>query len=302
MRSQLAFDLENQTANEEVDSRAIAKPFNSQLLKWIGNKQRVAPQIIGFFPERFGTYYEPFLGSGGVLGVLAPKKAEASDAFGPLIEIWQAVKDDPKKVKSWYSDRWKAFKSGKKIEEYERIKANYNKRPNGPDLLFLCRACYGGVVRFRKADGHMSTPCGVHDPISPESFSQRVDKWHLRIKGTNFRQADYAVAMSKAGRGDLIYCDPPYSFSQTILYRAQEFRIAELMEMIERTKKRSAYIALSIDGSKKSGNLLCDIPIPRGLFEREITVPVGRSMLRRFQLEGRSLEEEHVADRLLLTY
>jgi DNA adenine methylase len=41
--------------------------------------------------------------------------------------------------------------------------------------------------------------------------------------------------------------------------------------------------------------------MPNGLFEREMLVNVGRSMLKRFQMEGKSLEAEVVADRLLLT-
>jgi DNA adenine methylase len=65
---------------------------------------------------------------------------------------------------------------GSKVEVYEQIKASYNKSPNGADLLFLTRSCYGGVVRFRKADGYMSTPCGIHNPISPQSFARRVDE------------------------------------------------------------------------------------------------------------------------------
>ena len=72
--------------------------------------------------------------------------------------------------------------------------------------------------------------------------------------------------------------------------------------MIAKVKSRGIYVALSIDGSKKSGNMLCDVPIPRGLFEREIAIRVGRSMLKRFQMEGKSLEAEVVTDRLLLTY
>lgn len=302
MRTQLALELELDDYKHGVNARRAAKPFNSQLLKWIGNKQRVAQEIISFFPEHFGTYHEPFLGSGGVLGVLAPRQAEASDSFKPLIEIWQTLKENPKRLKSWYSARWNALKGKAKVEAYEEIKARYNAHANGADLLFLCRACYGGVVRFRKHDGYMSTPCGVHDPIPPGSFSERVDEWHSRVQGANFRQLDYGVAMSRARRGDLIYCDPPYSFSQPILYKAQQFSVADLMDMIARVRKRGVYVALSIDGSKKSGNMLCDVPIPQGLFEREIAVRVGRSMLKRFQMQGQSLEAEVVTDRLLLTY
>ncbi len=90
----------------EVDSTTGAMPFKTQLLKWIGNKQRFAHEIIAFFPERFGIYHEPFIGSGAVLGVLAPVRAEAADSFKPLIEIWQALACDPDIVKGWYRDRW----------------------------------------------------------------------------------------------------------------------------------------------------------------------------------------------------
>ena len=61
-------------------------------------------------------------------------------------------------------------------------------------------------------------------------------------------------------------------------------------------------VALSIDGTKKSGDRTCAIPLPPGLFEREVMIDLGRSMLRRFQMEGQSLEAEQVSDRLLLTW
>src|SRR5437867_1601869 len=110
------------------------------------------------------------------------------------------------------------MQEGHKVEQYEKIKAAYNAMPNGADLLFLCRSCYGGVVRFRKRDGYCSTPCGVHDPISPDSFAKRVDDWHRRTKGTKFMRADYREAMDRAKSGDVVYCDPPYTHSQAILY------------------------------------------------------------------------------------
>ena len=277
-------------------------PFTGQLLKWIGNKQRFAPEIIAFFPDGFHTYHEPFLGSGGVLGTLAPKRAFASDSFRPLIEIWQMLHDDPQGLKACYGERWRAFTRGDKVEQYEHLKARYNAHPNGPDLLFLSRACYGGVVRFRQADGYMSTPCGIHDPISPDAFARRVDAWHTRTAGAIFLRREYEASMDASEPGDLIYCDPPYTFTQSILYGAQSFSLPHLFTVIARCKARGVYVALSIDGTKRSGSLVCDIPIPNGLFEREVFVDCGRSMLRRFQMNGKSLEDEVVTDRLLLTY
>jgi DNA adenine methylase len=278
------------------------RPFRAQLLKWIGNKQRQADAIIRHFPRHFGTYFEPFLGSGGVLGVLAPERAIASDIFSPLMEIWQLLHDDKEQLKRHYSDRYGLLEAIGKEKCYERILASYNARPNGPDLLFLCRACYGGVVRFRKNDGYMSTPVGIHDSISPESFAHRVDLWHSRTQGTRFINADFAEVMSLAEEGDLIYCDPPYLDSQTILYGAQSFSVHRLFEAIADCKQHGVYVALSIDGTKYSGRRLCDVPVPESLFEREVFLTLGRSMLKRFQMNGRTLEQHEVTDRLLLTY
>jgi DNA adenine methylase len=273
-----------------------------QLLKWIGNKQRMAREIAQHLPEQFGSYYEPFLGGGAVLATMAPKAGRASDTFGPLMEIWLALSRHPETLKGWYAERWhQAVPRGDKVEQYERIKASYNSKPNGADLVFLCRACYGGVVRFRKADGYMSTPCGAHRPISPASFGARVDLWRERISGTQFSVMEYEEAMKRARKGDVVYCDPPYTDSQAILYGAQDFSIEHLLEVIADCKRRGVFVALSIDGTKRSGDKICDVPIPKGLFKYERFVRVGRSMLRRFQMGGKSLEGEVVSDRLLLT-
>lgn len=301
---QLALEIEAQPPRSAalVNSRRAARPFKSQLLKWIGNKQRLAYDIISFFPERFGTYHEPFLGSAGVLGVLAPQRAEASDSFGALIDIWRELKERPENLKSWYAERWQHMSEGSKVERYEEIKASYNRSANAADLLFLSRSCYGGVVRFRMKDGYMSTPCGVHAPISPESFSVRVDEWHRRVRGTNFFHREYDESLERAREGDVVYCDPPYSYSQAILYGAQKFSLNDLFREIERAKKRGVFVALSIDGSKKSGDQECAFHFPTKLFAREVDVHLGRSMLRRFQMEGQTLESELVTDRLLLTH
>jgi DNA adenine methylase len=158
------------------------------------------------------------------------------------------------------------------------------------------------VVRFRKQDGHMSTPVGVHDPMSPERFAARVDSWHARTRGTQFLHLDFAASMRRAQRNDMVYCDPPYSDTQAILYGAQAFSLPRLFDAIAECKARGVRVALSIDGTKFSGRRLCAVPLPEGVFVREEFIAVGRSMLKRFQMTGRTLEAHEVKDRLLLTY
>jgi DNA adenine methylase len=277
-------------------------PLKTQLLKWVGNKQRFASEIVSYFPFSFNKYLEPFLGSGAVLATLSPNNAIGSDIFRPLMEIWMTLSSSPDTLVQWYKERWDYMMSTDKVEAYEKIKSSYNSCPNGADLLFLARSCYGGVVRFRRNDGCMSTPCGIHNPISPDSFRRRVFEWCQRIKFTKFLILDYKDALNIAKSGDMIYCDPPYLHSQSILYGSQSFKIEDLFLEIDKCKRKGAFIALSIDGKKRSGMYHCEVSIPKGLFKREIFVNCGRSMLKRFQMENRTLENEVVFDRLLLTY
>lgn len=278
------------------------RPFKTQLLKWIGNKQRFAHEIAGLFPSEMGNYHEPFLGSAAVMATLAPGRGFGSDCFLPLTHIWQTLQQAPDRLVAWYTERWNRVKKGDKREVYEDIKASYNAMPNAADLLFICRTCYGGVVRFRKSDGYISTPCGPHKPISPDSFAHRAEIWHRRLEGVSFDHLDYREAMARARPGDMVYCDPPYTDSQAILYGAQAFRFEQLLSAIEQCKQRGVFVALSIDGTKRSGTHTCALTLPDELFEREVFVNCGRSMLKRFQMNGRTLEEHVVSDRLLLTY
>lgn len=273
-----------------------------QLLKWIGNKQRFAPQIVESFP-RFTRYYEPFLGSGAVLGALAPQSAVASDLLGPLIEIWQQVVDAPEELIASY-DRYRCMLDAgyDKRDVYAQAKDAFNRQHDNSAFIYLTRACYGGVIRFRKADGAMSTPVGAHTPISTETFAQRVYAWRNRVSGTEFKQRDYKDAFIQAEPGSLIYCDPPYVDSQKILYGAQGFDFHELVEAIADAKARGINVALSIDGTKRNRSHNVALDLPDGLFEVEVEVTVGRSMLKRFQANGKTMERHGVTDRLLLTY
>lgn len=288
--------------DELVVTENRVKPMKTQFLKWVGNKQRFAHEIISHFPDNFRNYYEPFLGSGAVLGTLAPKRGVVGDVLKPLVELWDTLIKDPEKVIEWYASNVKLIREMGKEKVYETVRASYNQNPNPKDLLFISRSCYGGVLRFRQTDGAISTPCGVHDPVSPESFSARAKLWHSRIKNVEVRHSDFEELFEEAKRDDVIYCDPPYIHSQAILYGAQSFSLERLYKAIERVTSKGIFVLLSIDGTKKSGSKVCDVKIPKQLFKRCVYVNCGRSMLRRFQLKDKTLESEVVSDRLLLNW
>jgi len=273
-----------------------------QLLKWVGSKHKFAEQMCEHFPANFNAYHEPFLGSGSILATISPKVGFASDNFQPLIDIWKTLQSNPEELLAWYSDRFNRLKNEGKNNVYESVKASFNAQPNGADFLFLTRACWGGVIRFRKADGFMSTPVGYHEPISRENFRIRVFDWHERVKDTIFECMDYKQAFEKAVPGDFIFCDPPYKYSQGILYGAQSFKLAELFECIRHAKSSGIYVAMSIDGRKKSGKDLDALEIPENLFVREVDINDRFSMLLRFKKLGQKLTTERDTERLYLTY
>ena len=144
-----------------------------------------------------------FRSGGAVLGTLRPDKAVASDVLRPLVALWQAVQQRPDEVAGWYAERWHACETDK-VANYVKIRASYNAAPNPADLLFLARACYGGVIRFRN-DGGMNTPCGIHRPIAPADFETRLRDWHQRVRGVEFRHADFAEMLAAAQPGDVVY-------------------------------------------------------------------------------------------------
>jgi len=277
------------------------KKLHGQVLKWVGNKYRYANLIVSTFPLEYNKYVEPFVGTGAVLGYLGPKRGIASDALKPLIEFWQILKGNPDKLISYYILEIERFNKNRH-QVYDEIKERFNKNYNPYDLLFLSRTCYGGVMRFRQEDGYMSTPIGPHKPILPETFEKRVYEWRERVKNTKFYVSDFKQTMQLVEERDIVYCDPPYFETQRILYGAQGFSFQDLYEAIASAKDKGAYVALSIDGSKKSGKQMIDVGIPDGLFESEMLVDLGSSMLRRFQKNGETMEGEEVQDRLLLTW
>lgn len=281
------------------------------LLKWIGNKQRFAETIISYMPEQFENYYEPFLGSGAVMAELLDHDANmlmphfnhayGSDVLPFLIDIFNLTKNNPKALSDYYAREIVEYYDNP-IEKYEEIRDRFNLDHNPFDFLLLSRTCYSGVIRFRKADGYMSTPRGPHKPISPDTFEKRLSQWNRLFEKASFNCESYINAMDRATSGDVVYCDPPYTHSQSIIYGAQDFDINTLWEKIGECKNRGAKVLLSINGMRDSKKKDISVTPPEGLFERHLLVNCGTSMIDRLQNTGKEMNDKKVDDQLLLTW
>lgn len=282
-----------------------------QLLKWVGNKSKYAEQIVSCMPDTINTYMEPFLGSGAVLAELSKQNltitgphyrhAIGSDILTPLIDIYKKLREDPDVLTNYYEEIISMYNLDRD-NSYIEIRDRFNTSRNFLDFMILTRTCYSGIIRFRKTDGYMSTPIGPHKPIPPEAFRERVYLWNQLLRNVEFKNNDFKAVMSTATEGDLIYCDPPYTHSQSILYGSQGFNIEELWSAIENAKNNGAKIMLSINGKKKSKKEDISVNIPDGLFERYVYIDCGISMINRLQREGKSMINENVHDLLLFSW
>lgn len=281
------------------------------LLKWIGNKQRFASTIVAHMPTTFNNYYEPFLGSGAVLAELLMRDgtslyphfnhAYGSDILPFLIEIFSTIKDNPNEIVEYYAKEISAYYENPE-RQYEAIRSRFNQNHNAFDFCLLSRTCYSGVIRFRKTDGYMSTPKGPHNPIKPSIFEKRVALWSDLIQKADFYTESFEQAMLRPQNGDVVYCDPPYTHSQSIINGAQDFPTNSLWDKISECKERGAYVILSINDTRESKKKDISIDIPAGLFKRELVIDCGTSMIDRLQHPGEDMVDEVVHDKLLLTW
>lgn len=82
-----------------IEERQIrCKMHNKQIvpfLKWPGGKRWFVKKYQDYFPKEYGTYIEPFLGSGAVFFSLQPKEAILADINKELINLYVTMRDSP---------------------------------------------------------------------------------------------------------------------------------------------------------------------------------------------------------------
>jgi DNA adenine methylase len=186
----------------------LAKPF----LKWAGGKRQLVKELIKYIPEKYTTYYEPFIGGGALLFELQPDKAIINDSNSELINCYSVVKyalnelieelrqykNDEEyyyEVRKW--DRQKDYNSRNSIEKAARI-------------IFLNKTCYNGLFRVN-SQGQFNVPFGRYKKpnILDEAVLKAVSKY-LNEADVNILNKDFAEAVKTANKNDFIYFDPPY--------------------------------------------------------------------------------------------
>ena len=55
------------------------------IVKWVGGKTKLLPELLARMPERYGRYYEAFAGGAALFFRVAPKRAVLADMNADLI-------------------------------------------------------------------------------------------------------------------------------------------------------------------------------------------------------------------------
>ncbi len=189
----------------------VAPAVTTPIIKWVGGKTRLMPEIISRLPREHGRYFEPFAGGAAVFFHLGPQAAVLSDRNADLIAMYRAVAADPDGV----IRRLELHKRAHDEAHYYDTRSRWNDRSvswstldRAATFIYLNRTCFNGLWRVNRSGG-FNVPMGRYkNPMicDPET---------LRAAGELLRRStilcgDYAAAVADAGPGDLVYFDPPY--------------------------------------------------------------------------------------------
>jgi DNA adenine methylase len=165
----------------------------------------LAPEIAGWFPNHYGRYFEPFLGSGAVFFQLRPSQAILSDSNTELVNAYQVVQYECESVIEWLRGR------GQSESEYYRIRemdATCRVERAGR-LIYLNRVGFNGVWRVNRK-GRYNVPYG-HRPRKDLVEAEKLREASALLRGCLIVSGDFGDLLEYATRGDVVYADPPYT-------------------------------------------------------------------------------------------
>jgi DNA adenine methylase len=247
------------------------RPF----LKWAGGKRQLLPEIRRFYPERFGAYFEPFVGSGAVFfdlysqGLLADRKAGLIDSSADIVGCYLMVRERVDAVirhlhkladghrqdarSHYYAVRDDQFNPGRRrILNDDSSGALHYTPALAAKLIYLNRTGFNGLFRLN-SQGEFNVPVGRYmNPRICDGENLRLVSRALAHTAADIRQTRFESVLERAQRGDFVYCDPPYAplsaTSSFTSYTAQRFSFEDqqrLQEVVIELARRGCRVLVS---------------------------------------------------------
>lgn len=181
-------------------------PKPQPVIKWAGGKRQLLRSYRGFFPERFGTYHEPFLGGGAVFFHLSPPAAFLSDCNEELINMYRVIQT---RVDLLIEDLSKHFNDSDYYYALREMDVKgLSDVQRASRLIYLNKTCYNGLYRVNRK-GKFNVPFGRYR--RPRIMdAEGLMAASRALQGAVLLKADFEVVLDNAREGDLVYFDPPY--------------------------------------------------------------------------------------------
>ena len=191
---------------EIVSGRDSLGPNSMEpLFRWVGGKRKLLNKILPYVPQKFGTYYEPFLGGAALYFSLNPKSAVLGDKNPEIVNYFNTVKASPGALIRALSQNINSS------ENYYRIR---DLKPSthiqkAARFQYLVNLGFSGVYRVNKK-GEFNVP---YSKEVNRQFFDGADIWaaHRMLKGAKLICGDFSKTVANATSGDLVYFDPPYT-------------------------------------------------------------------------------------------
>ncbi len=205
IRSKLIAPIATKGQSNPTDRGPLAIPF----IKWPGGKRFLVTHLLQRLPDRFGRYYEPFLGSGALFFALGPRSATLSDSNAALVEAFVMVRDRVQDVISRLEEM------SNSEADYYRIRQSLPRSAPGraARLIYLVNLSFNGIFRVN-FKGLFNVPYG-HRPYRQPWTSDGLVRASALLRKVTLRACDFSNSVSRARRGDLIYLDPPYTLAHS---------------------------------------------------------------------------------------
>ena len=192
-------------------SNSSVAPF----VKWAGGKRQLLPQIKERMPEKYNSYFEPFVGGGAVIFELLPTNALINDINKALINAYRQICNAPEAflaaVKQLDEAMWE---DGKKY--YYSLREHYNDKLMKAEydvelaalFVFINKHCFNGLYRVN-GKGLFNVPYNNSRRSSvDESIIMEVSRY---LQGITIMDGDFEEACEGAGQGDFVFIDSPYA-------------------------------------------------------------------------------------------
>jgi len=238
-------------------SQILPRPF----LKWAGGKSRLIAQYQPYFPEKFTTYYEPFLGGGSVFFHLAQQQpslqAILTDINPELINAYCCVRDRVEElIELLKYHQSQHIKHHEKYYYSVRSQSYQASAEKAARLIYLNKTCYNGLYR-ENSKGEFNVPIGRYkNPNICQADLLRSVSSMLASVQIEVRKFDRVMDFATSSK-DFVYFDPPYhpisTTSNFTAYSRNNFKEAEQLQL------RNVFSQLSERGVKVMlSNSYCD--------------------------------------------